>query len=391
MLTPIALGLSMVVFATVLNSVGIVVERSISEWGIGKGVGGTLEGCKDLTIAASSLFLASRVPSWGYRRVIRVGLGAVGAACLLLALVERFWTVPILFVACGASFALVKVAVYAAVGLIAPEPAAHATAMNRLEGVYQVGALAAPLVFAEMIARGNWLWTYWLVAGLAGLALALWLVTPLPEPEPVSRQGGSAMGDVRTLLGRGSVRLFLVGAAVYVMIEQSLGTWLPTFNTEVFQLPPEEVARLLSLYFGSVALSRFLFGWMVRFVSPLRLQLLLLGSAFAILSGVLVSTRGGPGGRTLVYLLSSIGFFIGPIYPTLCSLMLSRLEKPLQSAMTGLIIVASALGGTVGSQLLGLLSESFTTHAAFHFPLLPILVLAGLLVALQDQATGPTG
>ena len=43
--------------------------------------------------------------------------------------------------------------------------------------------------------------------------------------------------------------------------------------------------------------------------------------------------------------------------------------------VTGLIIVASALGGTIGSQILGTISQHYTTHTAFHFPLLPIATL----------------
>jgi fucose permease len=377
----LALALNLIVFATVLNSVGIVVERSISDWGIPKTIGGTLEGCKDLTIAFSSLLLASQVPRLGYRRVMMGGVAAVALICLLLAAVQQFWTVPLLFIVCGASFALVKVSVYATVGLLARDKAHHATLMNRLEGIYQVGALLAPLVFSWMIARGNWINTYWFVAGLALLALALWIFTPLPQPgdaQGEAKKGGLA--EVKRLLARPIVWLFLLCAAVYVMIEQSIGTWLPTFNIDVFRLPPEKAATLLSLYFGSVALSRFVFGFFVRRISAFVLQLVYLSCAFGLLSGVLWLTRTPEPIQQLAYALACVGFFIGPIYPTLNSMMLSQLQPSLHSSMTGLIIVSSALGGTLGSQILGTLSQHYTTHAAFHFPLLPIAALSVLLI-----------
>lgn len=381
----LGLALNLIVFATVLNSVGIVVERSISEWHIAKTVGGTLEGCKDLTIAATSLLLASQVPRLGYRRVMMGGLLAVLIACALLASVQKFWTVPILFILCGASFALVKVSVYATVGLFSKDPAQHASMMNRLEGIYQIGALVAPVVFARMIAAGNWINTYWFVAFLALISLLLWTVTPLTppdKPEPADQntpksQGG--LGDVKMLISRPVVIIFLLCAAVYVMIEQSIGTWLPSFNKDVLALEPERAALMLSLYFGSLAASRFIFGYLVRRISAFTLQLLYLACAFAILATVLFTTAHGPwppGG----YLLVLVGFFIGPIYPTLNSMMLSSLDKSLHSSMTGLIIVASALGGTIGSQILGAISQHYTTHTAFHFPLLPISALAVLLI-----------
>ena len=380
----LGLALNLIVFATVLNSVGIVVERSISEWHIAKTVGGTLEGCKDLTIAFTSLLLASQVPRIGYRRVMMGGVAAVFVACALLASVQQFWTVPILFIACGASFALVKVAVYATVGLFAKDPAQHATMMNRIEGIYQVGALVAPAVFAQMIARGNWINTYWFVSGLALLAFLTWMVTPLKPPEtpPAQDKPKSAGGlkDVKMLLARPVVLVFLLCAAVYVMIEQSIGTWLPSFNKDVLSLPADRGALMLSVYFGSLALSRFVFGYLVKRISAFTLQLVYLACAFALLGTVLLPTSQATPWQGAAYLLVLVGFFIGPIYPTLNSMMLSGLDKSLHSSMTGLIIVASALGGTIGSQILGTISQHYTTHTAFHFPLLPIGTLAGLLI-----------
>jgi len=395
----LGLALNLIVFATVLNSVGIVVERSISEWHIAKTVGGTLEGCKDLTIAFTSLLLASQVPRIGYRKVMMGGVAAVFLVCALLASVQQFWTVPILFIACGASFALVKVAVYATVGLFAKDPAQHASMMNRIEGIYQVGALVAPAVFAQMIARGNWINTYWFVSGLALLALLTWIVTPLKPPdleeehigltpeepgitpaEPPKPQSKGGLKDVQMLLARPVVLVFLLCAAVYVMIEQSIGTWLPSFNKDVLSLPAEKAALMLSVYFGSLAVSRFVFGFLVKRISAFTLQLLYLACAFAILATVLTTTAHADPWQGAAYLLVLIGWFIGPIYPTLNSMMLSQLDKSLHSSMTGLIIVASALGGTIGSQILGTISQHYTTHTAFHFPLLPIGTLAVLLI-----------
>ncbi|AFJ43392.1 hypothetical protein [Francisella orientalis] len=47
----------------------------------------------------------------------------------------------------------------------------------------------------------------------------------------------------------------------------------------------------------------------------------------------------------IALLFPMIGFFMAPIYPTLCSSILSSQPENLQSAMAGLIIIFSALGG----------------------------------------------
>ena len=45
------------------------------------------------------------------------------------------------------------------------------------------------------------------------------------------------------------------------------------------------------------------------------------------------------------YLLPMIGLLMAPLYPILNSVMLSSLKHSQQAAMTGLIVVFSALGG----------------------------------------------
>ncbi|WP_245806524.1 transporter [Francisella halioticida] len=72
----------------------------------------------------------------------------------------------------------------------------------------------------------------------------------------------------------------------------------------------------------------------------------------------------------IALLFPMIGFFIAPIYPTLCSSVLSSQPENLQSAMAGLIIIFSALGGTIGSRII---SEIFA-----HF-IIPYEILTTIL------------
>lgn len=70
-----------------------------------------------------------------------------------------------------------------------------------------------------------------------------------------------------------------------------------------------------------------------------------------------------------------IGLFIAPIYPLLNSIVLSALPKNLQSSMTGLIVIFSALGGTLGSRITGWLFKNEGPEKAFYFTLIPMTLL----------------
>ncbi|WP_232500759.1 transporter, partial [Francisella tularensis] len=80
-------------------------------------------------------------------------------------------------------------------------------------------------------------------------------------------------------------------------------------------------------------------------------------------------------GVLIALLFPMIGFFMAKIYPTLCSSVLSSQPENLQSAMAGLIIIFSALGGTIGSKVISEIFAQFGGITAFYFVLIPIIFL----------------
>jgi fucose permease len=75
------------------------------------------------------------------------------------------------------------------------------------------------------------------------------------------------------------------------------------------------------------------------------------------------------------YVIPLIGLLMAPIYPVINSVALSSLPKPLHAAMTGLILLFSALGGTLGSRITAIVFSRFDGVHAFYFSLLPMLLL----------------
>ena len=386
----VSLALNFVVFAILLNTVGIVIKRVIDDYGISEASAASLEAFKDLSIAGASFLLASYIPRFGYRRSMLLGLLGVSLASMLVALVTGFWVTPVLYMTIGVSFALMKGAVYSTVGLVTRDQQEHTSLMNILEGLFQVGALAGPLLFSFVLGlHYAWRQTYWLIAVVSAFAFLLLLTTDLDETEVATHLEEAGFVEMLKLLRLPTVWVFVLCAWLYVMIEQSFGTWLPTFHERIFGLSPAVAAALLSLYAGSIALSRFLMGYLSRHFPWMPIQLALLGGGFALTLGVLLLTPNQGSGVTvqswreaspLAFVFSCMGFFIGPIYPTIVSIVLSRLEKARHPAMTGLIIVFSALGGTTGSLIVGFISRTFSTHNAFFYPLLPMTLLGALLI-----------
>ena len=77
----------------------------------------------------------------------------------------------------------------------------------------------------------------------------------------------------------------------------------------------------------------------------------------------------------IAYVFPLIGLFFAPIYPLVNSFVLSSTEKVLHSPMASLLVFFSAIGGTLGSRLVGYLFKHIGGDKAFYFSLVPMSVL----------------
>lgn len=386
----VALAATYFVFAMLLNSVAPVILQSMLTFGVDKVATSTLDACKDLPIAITSLAAAAYIPRLGYRRAMMLGLGFVALACMAMPLVPGFLTTRLMFVAVGVGFALVKVSVYSSIGLLSPEPKRHASLTSLLEGLFMLGVLSTSWIFSLFIDRhapGSpvWLHVYWLLAAIAAGAALLVGFARLDESAiHVAAAEESPIPGMLNLLRHREVLVFLIAAFLYVLIEQQVQTWLPTFNREVLQLPVTLSVQLASLYSGALACGRLSASLALR---RIYWRNLLVGCLIAAACTLLLSVRTSGAGATdwaslplAAYLPAVLGLFLAPIYPTICSTMLSSLPLEKHAPMTGLIVVFSALGGTSGSFVTGRIFAATDGRTAFTLGLVPMVLLIGALL-----------
>ena len=260
----VALFSSYFLFAILLNSVGTVILQSISSFGVSKESASVLEAFKDLPIAVVSFLIASFLPRIGYRRALMAAFATVAIACLIMPLMPSFTSTKILFFSVGVSFALVKVSVYSTIGLITRNSNHHASLLNTLEGFFMIGVLVQGFIFAAFINSAdpsslNWLNVYWVLSGLAAANVLLLMFVSYPTAviADQAQSLGRDFGDMVALIARPIVLVFLMSAFLFVLIEQGIGTWLPTFNNEALHLPAAMSVQVATIFAGASALGRF--------------------------------------------------------------------------------------------------------------------------------------
>ncbi|MFG6464377.1 MFS transporter [Roseateles sp. DXS20W] len=392
----LAIILTYMLFGALLNSVGAVNLLVVQTLGVARQDAALLDAWKDLPIALTSFLVASLLPRLGLKKSMLLALAAVGATCLAMPALSAFWAIKLLFATLGAGFALVKVSAYSMIGLVTHDRAGHARFTNLLEGLFMVGVLAGFLLFSQAAhADGTgWLQVYPLLAAIAAGAFMLLLVSPLDEG-PIQSPGTTLRDDLTAmapLLRMALVVVFLLSAFLYVLIEQGISTWLPSFNNEVLHLPTAMSVGLAVIMPATTALGRLTsaavigrLGWFAVVIGCL------IGIAALILATLPLARHVAPLGADVgwfnappaAYLLPLTGLLLAPIYPAINSAMLSALPQRQHAAMTGLIVVFSALGGTLGSFITGRLFVAFDGLTAFGLLLVPTAALALALTRLR--------
>lgn len=354
-----AIAASYFVFAILLNSVGTVILQSIHSFDISKLQASTLEGFKDLPIAFVSFFVASVIPRIGYKVALNVGLIIVFIACLLTPVVSDFWAIKFLFACIGTSFALVKVSVYSIVGQLSNSVKSHSSLLNTIEGIFMLGALSGYWLFSLYVDPAahkslDWLNVYYPLAGMILVTLLLVTISSINKVEQSDSQPSILSGfvDMIKMSYQKLVLIFVISVFIYVLIEQGIGTWLPTFNSEVLGLPTNVSVQMTSIFAGALALGRLLAGQILKYVNWYVFLNICLVSMGLIILLTLPLTQSLPtetvtsifNAPLVAFLLPLIGLMMAPIYPVLNSVMLSSLERSKHASMTGLIVIFSALG-----------------------------------------------
>ncbi|MCH7549617.1 MAG: MFS transporter, partial [Candidatus Krumholzibacteriota bacterium] len=126
----LSLFINYFVFAILLNSVGTVILQVQNTYLVSESAASILEAFKDLPIAITSFLVASFMARIGYKRSMLFALGFIGVVCLIMPQVPTFWMTKLLFAATGVGFALVKISVFATLGLVTDNRKEHVSLMN---------------------------------------------------------------------------------------------------------------------------------------------------------------------------------------------------------------------------------------------------------------------
>ncbi|MCB0456446.1 MAG: MFS transporter [Flavobacteriaceae bacterium] len=375
------------VFAALLNSVGILVERSQTIYKVAKPDAAFLELFKDLSIAIMAFLVGSFLPRLGFKRGMLISLGVVFFACLGMYFGNSFWSVKLLFLATGLSFAVVKVSVFALIGYITDTKKDHSSLMNLIETVFMIGIIfmyvVFPLFFNDDVDKNAWLRGYLLMAGLIAIAFIIILFSKFNIESKPSEGFTKDFSQMLRLFAKPLIWVFVAFAFLYVMTEQGIMTWLPTFNKDTLKLDAQLSSQMAVLLMVSITLGRFITGIIAKKIKWFYISIVCVVLAIVLVLLVLplaknvevIQINSITDLPAVSYLFPLIGLFLAPLYPLVNSTVLSSVEKEKHSSLAGILTFFSAIGGTLGSLLIGNLFDSLGGEKVFYLSLIPFTIM----------------
>lgn len=257
----------------------------------------------------------------------------------------------------------------------------NAILLNYLHAFYGAGALLGPLVASSLLAMQlGWQATYvtWLCLALV-ILLGFWLAFR-PQGQPVKQSASKKQENMLfKTLRLHSVWLAALFLLFYVGTEVSLGSWGYSFLTVARLGPALFSAWVVSGYWCGLTLGRLTLANFVPRLGVRRLITLCLGGV--ALGLLLAWFLPGIWGAALGFCVT--GFCLGPLFPTIISLMSQLAPARLLPSAIGFLACLGSAGGAFFPSLAGGLVQHLGFWFLLPFALVLTVVMLGAWLVLS--------
>ena len=380
--------LTFVGLSIISTGMPVFVMQAINYYHISQSSAGTLELFSDLPKLIVSFMMFTVLLKFGFRRSIILTYAIFIIICLAVPFINTINSLRAYIIISGLVFVIIKIIAYSSVGLITKNNRDHASLINLMEALYTTGSIASLWLYSGFIhlMPNDWNKIFWVFAAVCLLLLIMWRFTPFDESQ-IERQEELPLREqfkgIGLILNRGFL-IFALLLAAYETLEMGIGSWLPYFNSGILQLPEALSIQIASFLAVGIALGRFAGTFILQHVKWYKMFMVNLIIASILMALILSNIDHGIGkdaqnifqAPLIAFGLPLLGFFIGPIYPTLASLLLTSTPKAQHALITSVIMILCAIFDSGSAKIIGVLFNDLGGIKAFAFAtLIPLGIL----------------
>ncbi len=319
-----------------------------------------------------------------------LGLYALGALLFLPAAKAAsyaFYLVAIYIMASGCSVLETTANPYI-MSMGAPETATRR--LNIAQSFNPMGSIAGILMSKHFILDDLSLYSVSGTYAFLGVVLLVIMVamvfSSMPQGRDTAAAGSGLPVVFRRLFGN---RKFAYGVvAQFFYIGAQICVWSFTIRIVMQELGVREAEASTCFLYSMVGfcLSRFVYTWLMKYFSPVRL--LAFSGAASLLCAAGVAVGEGTG-WLLVAALICVSVFMSMMFPTIYAVALESVLKtgnPEDSKIGASVLIMSILGGALITPAMGMVSDRFGIYAGYFVPCgCFAVVLAYACYCLRDK------
>lgn len=250
--------------------------------------------------------------------------------------------------------------------------------LNIVQSFNPIGSIIGILMSKYFILRDISLYSVSGTYASLGLVLIAILVAMLFVKMPAGRDSGNRSGILASFGRLFRNRLYRYGVvAQFFYVGAQIGVWSFTIRIVMQELGVLE-AQASTIYLITIigfCLSRFIYTWLMKWVSPAKL--LLAGGVLSTLMTAVV-VLGAGSGWLLIVALVLISFFMSLMFPTIYGLSLggvAQSEHPDDAKLGASGLIMAILGGALLTPLQGLVSDNSSIYMSYIIPAICFVVV----------------
>jgi fucose permease len=359
----------MLAFGIVLTTLGAVLPSVIERFGIDKAVAGSLFLLMTFGILVGSLVFGPIVDRNGYKGLLLLATALIVVGLEGIAFAPSVGWLRVAIATIGFGGGIINGGTNALVADISAD--GRSAGLSLLGVFFGIGAVGVPFVLSSLL--GVFSYTA-IIASVGVLVLALLLLTAATSFPAAKQPQGFPLVAAKGLL-RDPV-LLLVGFMLFLEsgMEITVGGWTATFFKEELQIPDQQALIYLSVYWFGMMLARLALGAVLKRVSPTRILLGSLATAF-VGALLLILTESASLAAIGVFLL---GCGFAATFPVILGFVGDRYAQ-LSGTAFSMVMVMALTGGMILPYLTGVLGASYGLRGSFVIVPLAIGLLATLL------------
>jgi fucose permease len=333
------------IYGMIAAMLGTILPELSDRFHLSPSQNGTIAFAQAVGLILASLAAGPLLDNEGKKLGIVLGLGFIAIALFVLPRAPGFRSILMLLFLLGVGGGIM---VTGANALASDVGEAHrATALNLANLFFGLGALATPLIAANLFGR-NWIRLCYTIASLTVATLVIEALTKMPGPTGTGR---FVLADAAPVLGR--PLLFLLGLFVflYITCEVGIWNWLPRYLIAQ-GIPESQALNILSLGFAlGMLIGRA--GILPVLIRVPAVTVTLAGSAaMAVTTFVMLRTNKPTAAFVLVFLA---GISMAPVFPTTLAIVGDAFPRMTGTAI-GFVITCGWIGLAVSSRIIGLIA-----------------------------------